>query len=254
MKIALIQNAPRLNRSNLQSALDAVDEIALGADVAVFPELALNGYLLQDKVYEDAWQISELEALVAASGSIDIVIGAAIKQNGRTYNSALYFCEGKLLHIHHKVHLPNYGMFEEARYFFKGEAITTFDTKAGKSAMLVCEDLWRAEAVASLASQRPDIIYVIANSPARDFSDEGLLIEQQWDAILRATALTCSAYVIFVNRVGFEDGLGFWGGSRVITPAGEIEHQLPKFEPSVKSVKLNRSLHAVQRWMAKFDR
>lgn len=254
MKTALIQNAPQLNRSNLERAIRSVEAIVGSADVAVFPELALNGYLLQDKVYEDAWKITELDTLISASIGIDIVIGAAIKENGLTYNSALYLSGGELVHMHHKIHLPNYGMFEEARYFFKGERIETFETKAGKTAMLVCEDLWRAEALASLASEKPHIIYVIANSPARDFSDEGLLIEQQWDAILRSTALLCSAYVVFVNRVGFEDGLGFWGGSRVITPAGETEYQLEKFESTLQTVTLDRSLHDVQRWMAKFDR
>jgi len=254
MKTALVQNAPRLNRSNLKSALVLIEKIVDSADVVVFSELALNGYLLQDKVYEDAWQISELDGLRRASEQIDIVMGAAIRESGRTYNSALYLSEGEVVHIHHKVHLPNYGMFEEARYFFKGEQIETFQTKAGITAMLVCEDLWRAEAIASLAAKKPDMIYVIANSPARDFSDEGLLIEEQWDAILRSTALMCSTYVVFVNRVGFEDGLGFWGGSRVITPTGEVEYRLAKFEEEQKIVELNRSLHDVQRWMAKFDR
>lgn len=253
MKTALIQNAPKLNRSNLKSSIDTVNEISQYADVAVFPELALNGYMLQDKVYEDAFRTDELNSLKSASESIDIVIGAAIKESGHTYNSALYISGGEIVYIHHKVHLPNYGMFEEARYFFRGEKIETFETKAGTTAMLVCEDLWRAEAIAVLAAEKPDIIYVIANSPARDFGDEGLLIEQQWDAILRSTALLCSAYVVFVNRVGFEDGLGFWGGSRVITPKGEIEHQLEKFVSSVETVELSRSLHAVQKWMAKID-
>ncbi len=253
MKTALIQNAPRLNRSNLQASIKTLKELSESADVAVFPELALNGYMLQDKVYEDSWSIEELSELCIVSQAIDIVIGAAIKENGRTYNSALYFSGGELLHMHHKVYLPNYGMFEEARYFFKGESIETFETKVGKTAMLVCEDLWRADSIAALAAEKPDIIYVIANSPARDFSDDGLLIEQQWDAILRSTALLCSAYVVFVNRVGFEDGLGFWGGSRVITPTGEIEYQLERSVPSVKTVGLNRSLHAVQKWMAKID-
>ena len=253
MKVTLIQNAPRLNRSNLQHSLKSFQESSGRCDVVVFPELALSGYLLQDKVYEDAWQIEELNDLIAASQSVDMVIGAAIKESGRTYNTALYLSGGEVLHMHHKVHLPNYGMFEEARYFFKGEQIGTFETKAGKTAMLVCEDLWRAEVIADLAAEKPDIIYVIANSPARDFSDEGLLIEQQWDALLKSAALLCSAYVVFVNRVGFEDGLGFWGGSRVITPKGEIEHQLEKFESSVETVELSHSLHAVQKWMAKID-
>ncbi len=253
MRVALMQNAPKLNRSNLQDVLDQIQRTAGSTDVVVFPELALNGYLLQDKVYEDAWDQEELNDLVAASHSVDIVIGAAMKCEGRTYNSALYLSKGKVEHMHHKVHLPNYGMFEEARYFFKGNQIETFHTRAGKAAMLVCEDLWRAQTIGDLAAEKPDILYVIANSPARDFSDEGLLIEAQWDALLKSAAILCSSYVVFVNRVGFEDGLGFWGGSRVITPKGEIEHQTEKFVNITETVKLSHSLHGLQKWLVKID-
>jgi omega-amidase len=253
VKVALVQNAPALNRSNFAETLAQFAEASRGADVVVFPELALNGYLLQDKVFEDAWTIEELDDLAAAAQSVDLIVGAVIKESGRTYNSALYFSGGELLHMHRKVHLPNYGMFEEARYFFAGERIETFSTRFGKTAMLVCEDLWRAETVASLAAAKPQVVYVIANSPARDFSETGLLIEEQWDALLKSTALLCSAYVVFVNRVGFEDGLGFWGGSRVITPKGEVEHRLPNFEPTLETVKLNHALYAVQEWLAKID-
>jgi len=253
VKVTLIQNAPRLNRTNLQRVLDLIAQNSASKTVLVFPELALNGYMLQDKVFEDAWTISELKDLSAASKTSDIVIGAAIKESGRTYNSVLYFSKGELLHIHHKVYLPNYGMFEEARYFFKGESITVFESDYGTTAMLVCEDLWRADVIAKLSSAKPDIIYIAAASPARDFSDEGLLIESQWDALLKSTAILCNAYVVFVNRVGFEDGLGFWGGSRVITPKGEIETKLPNFAEAIKQVELSHSLHAVEKWMAKID-
>lgn len=253
IKVALVQNAPALNRTNLETTQELFHEASRQADVVVFPELALNGYLLQDKVFEDAWQLEELEDLAAASQSVDLIVGAVIKHKSRTYNSALYFSGGEIRHVHHKVHLPNYGMFEEARYFFAGERIETFETKYGTTAMLVCEDLWRADTIAELAEAKPHVIYVIANSPARDFGDDGLLIEQQWDALLKSTALLCSAYVVFVNRVGFEDGLGFWGGSRVVTPKGEVEYRLPNFEPAVETVKLNHSLYAVQEWLAKID-
>ncbi len=253
MRVALIQNAPKLNRSNLDDVLELIQEHAGSADVVVFPELALNGYLLQDKVYEDAWTLDELGDLLTASHGVDIVIGAAMKVEGRTFNSGLYLSRGELTHLHHKVHLPNYGMFEEARYFFKGESIETFQTRAGKTAMLVCEDLWRAQTVADLAAEKPDILYVIANSPARDFNDEGLLIADQWDALLKSAAILCSSYVVFVNRVGFEDGLGFWGGSRVITPKGEIEYLAENFTKSSEVVKLSHSLHSLQKWMAKID-
>jgi predicted amidohydrolase len=253
IKVALVQNAPKLNRSNYGTTLELFQKASQSADVVVFPELSLNGYLLQDKVYEDAWRLDELDDLAAASQSVDLIVGAAIKKNGRTYNCALYFSGGEIAHIHHKVHLPNYGMFEEARYFFKGNGIGTFETKFGTTAMLVCEDLWRAETILELSRAKPNVIYVIANSPARGFSDEGLAIEGQWDALLKSAALLCSAYVVFVNRVGFEDGLGFWGGSRVITPKGEVEHRLPNFEVALETVKLSHSLYAVEEWLAKID-
>ena len=253
MTITLVQNAPRLNRSNLQNASMLIEVHASQSDVVVFPELALNGYLLQDKVYEDAWQIDELSSLAEASRTCDIVMGAAIKENGRTYNAALYFSGGALLHLHRKLHLPNYGMFEEARYFFKGSRIDVFETRFGRSVMLVCEDLWRAQTMADVAALKPEFVYVIANSPARGFLEDGLAIEGQWDALLKTLAQLSNSYVVFVNRVGFEDGLGFWGGSRVITPRGEAEAELPLFDEAVVSVSPDNRLHDVEKWLAKID-
>lgn len=252
MTLTLVQNAPRLNRSNLRQTIELIERQPAGSFV-VFPELSLNGYLLQDKLFEDAWTLEELTPLADASRRSDIVVGAAVREDGRTYNSALYFSQGRMLHLHHKVHLPNYGMFEEARYFFKGRGVEAFESRAGKTVMLVCEDLWRAKTLAETAAMQPDIIYVIANSPARGFEEEGLAIEGQWDALLRSLALLAGSYVVFVNRVGFEDGLGFWGGSRVITPKGEIEAKLPLFDAATQRVTLNHRLHAVEKWLAKID-
>ncbi len=250
MNVALIQFAPKLNRSNLQEVLEIIKKHE-HADVVVFPELALSGYMLQDKLFEDAWNLDELDELRVASLQCDIVIGAAVWENGKVYNSALYFSQGELLHIHHKNHLPTYGMFEEGRYFASGGEIQGFKTRYGKAVILVCEDLWRAQTIADLASCDPDIIYVLAASPSRDFSEGGLLIERQWDALLKSCALLTHAYVIFVNRVGFEDGLGFWGGSRVITALGESEHTLGLLDNEVKVVPLNHALQKLQRYIVK---
>lgn len=252
MKLTLVQNAPKLNRTNLQTVTQTAGTLD-DCDTVVFPELALSGYLLQDKLFEDAWGLDELAPIADASRAVDIVVGAAVKMDGRTYNGALYFSKGELRHLHRKLHLPNYGMFEEARYFFRGERIESFETAAGKTVMLVCEDLWRAATLSEVAQMKPDIIYVLANSPARGFDDEGLTIEAQWDALLKSLALLAYSYVVFVNRVGFEDGLGFWGGSRVITPQGEIENRLPLFEPATVGCTLDRQLHRLQKWMAKID-
>jgi omega-amidase len=253
MTITLVQNAPRLNRTNLPTAVATAKEHAQKSDVIVFPELALNGYLLQDKVYEDAWNVEELAPLAEISTDCDIAIGAALKEQGRTYNAGLYFSGGELRHIHRKLHLPNYGMFEEARYFFKGECIEPFDTAFGRCVMLVCEDLWRAQTMADVSALKPEVVYVLANSPARGFEAEGLMIEGQWDALLKSLAQLANTYVVFVNRVGFEDGLGFWGGSRVITPQGSAEITLPLFEEAIVDMRPDHRLHDVQKWLSKID-
>lgn len=250
MKVSLIQSAPKLNRSNLAAVL-AIIESHSDVDVVVFPELALSGYMLQDKLFEDAWRVDELEGLAHASQKCDIVIGAALWDVGRVYNSALYFSKGKLIHIHHKNHLPTYGMFEEGRYFAAGDEIRSFKTPQGNAVMVICEDIWRAESIAAIAASEAEIVYILAASPARDFSENGIGIEAQWNALLISTALLSHNYVVFVNRVGFEDGLGFWGGSRVISPIGEIEKVLPLFERAAVSVELNNTLQKVGRYLAK---
>lgn len=250
MKVALIQFAPKLNRSNLERVIQLIGTNS-DADVVVFPELALSGYMLQDKLFEDAWNLDELVPLANASKLCDIVIGAAIWDDGKVYNSALYFSKGELVHVHHKNHLPTYGMFEEGRYFAARNEIKNFQTAYGTAAIVVCEDVWRAQTFTTLATLDVDVIYVLAASPARDFSDEGLLIESQWDALLKSLALLTKAYVVFVNRVGFEDGLGFWGGSRVITPTGVIEHKLSLLDEESKIVSLNHKLQKLERYIAK---
>lgn len=250
MKVALIQFAPKLNRSNLERVIQLIGTNS-DADVVVFPELALSGYMLQDKLFEDAWNLDELVPLANASKLCDIVIGAAIWDDGKVYNSALYFSKGELFHMHHKNHLPTYGMFEEGRYFAAKNEIKNFQAAYGTAAMVVCEDVWRAQTFTTLATLDVDVIYVLAASPARDFSDEGLLIESQWDALLKSLALLTKAYIVFVNRVGFEDGLGFWGGSRVITPTGVIEHKLSLLDEESKIVSLNHKLQKLERYLAK---
>ena len=197
MRITLAQTAPRLNRSNLQEVLRIVNDYKHSSDLIVFPELSLNGYLLQDKLYEDAWELEELEALCTASKDVDIVAGAALRDKKVFRNSALYFSEGKLLSKHYKVHLPNYGMFEEARYFEAGSEFESFEVDSLKISMLVCEDLWNAEMHSKLYKEDPDLIIVIAASPARGFGDDGLLIEKQWYSLIKAAALNSKSKVIF---------------------------------------------------------
>ncbi|PHQ65053.1 MAG: nitrilase [Sulfurimonas sp.] len=238
MRVTLAQTSPRLNRSNLDTICEIIEEFKNSSDLIVFCELSLNGYLLQDKLYEDAWDTHELARLESLSKDIDIVVGAAIKDAETFRNSALYFSNGKLLSQHNKVHLPNYGMFEEARYFKAGEIFESFVSKFGKTSMLVCEDLWHQSVHHDLIEEDPDLIIALVASPVRGFSNDGLDIEDKWYSIIKTVASECSAGVIFVNRVGFEDGLGFWGASCIVDRSGDIIHKLPRYKIITKTFEI----------------
>jgi len=236
MRVTIAQTAPKLNRSNLDEIVSIVKEHKKNSDLIVFAELALSGYMLQDKLYEDAWSLEELEILAKLSEDIDIAVGAALRDGKLFRNTALYFSQGKLLSKHIKVHLPNYGMFEEARYFEDGDSFEAFMAGDKKIAMLVCEDIWHESVHQELIGLDPDYIIVLAASPARGFHDDGLAIEEKWYSIIKQVAKECSAELIFVNRVGFEDGLGFWGGSCLVASNGDIQDKLPKFKIVIETV------------------
>ena len=142
MRVTLAQISPKLNRTNLDTVVSLVKEVQSSSDLILFPELSLSGYSLQDKLYEDAWSIEELEQLKELSKEIDVVVGVALKEENHFRNSALYFHKGELLSKHNKVHLPNYGMFEEARYFEAGDIFESFMVEDKRVSMVVCEDLW----------------------------------------------------------------------------------------------------------------
>ncbi|MBU1215984.1 nitrilase [bacterium] len=238
MKITLVQSSPKLNRSNLAQIIATINEHKESSDLIVFPELALNGYLLQDKLYEDAWNLDELNELKELSHEIDIVVGAAMRDENSFRNAALYFSEGNLLSQHNKVHLPNYGMFEEARYFHAGTVFESFNVRDSKVSMLVCEDLWHESVHKDLILENPDLIIALVASPARGFSDDGLEIQKQWVKIIKTVAKECKAKLVFVNRVGFEDGLGFWGGSCILDENATVLYSLPNFITLTKTFEI----------------
>jgi len=238
MRVTLVQFAPKLNRSNLQYICKIVEQHKDKTDLMVFPELALSGYMLQDRLFEDAWHVEELDSLAKLSRHVDIVVGAAIRDNDGFRNTALYFCNEKLLSKHYKLHLPNYGMFEEARYFKAGDVFESFEIPHAKISMVVCEDLWHKEVHHDLMAENPDIIVALVASPARGFNDDGLEIEDKWYEIIKTVASECNAKLIFVNRVGFEDGLGFWGGSCVVDEQGRLVDRLPRYEEMIKTIEI----------------
>jgi len=246
MKIALSQIRPKLSPDNLDKHLEFIKKT--DANLIIFPELSMNGYKIKDALLEDAFELKFFKKLKFDK---DVVLGAALKNEGRIYNSAVYISEQ--IHIHNKVHLPTYGVFEEGRFFFAGKGFSCFNTQFGKTAMFICEDVFSGDAMEFVAREKPDLNIVISASPAREFKDGKLLIEEQWEAVLKNMAILSGGYVVFCNRVGFEDGLGFWGKSKVINPKGEIEKEASYFEEEMIEVELNHKLTITQKYFLRKD-
>jgi omega-amidase len=241
MKIALAQIKPKLSPDNLDKHIEFINKT--NADLVIFPELSMNGYKIKDALLEDAFSVEFFKKL---KFNKDVVLGAALKIDNKIFNSALYL--GDELIIHNKKHLPTYGVFEEGRFFFAGDGFKSFNTKFGKTTMFICEDVFSSDAMDFVAKEKLDLIIVISASPAREFRDDKLLIEEQWESVLKTMAILSGGYVAFCNRVGFEDGLGFWGGSRVINPKGEVEVKASYFEEEMIESELNHKLTFTQKY------
>ncbi|MDX1809482.1 MAG: nitrilase-related carbon-nitrogen hydrolase [Sulfurospirillaceae bacterium] len=249
MKLTIAQISPKLKKITSKEFEKYLVNIEPDTNLVVFPELALNGYMLKDAVFEDAYTIEEIEEFAKLSSSFDIVFGAIIKEKHKFYNSSVYCEAGKIKNIHHKTALPNYGLFQEARYFFKGLTLESFDTRFGKTFVVICEELFDASTVAKISNEKPDLVIVISNSPARGFEEEGLLIQKQWDALLSTTALLSGANVVFANRVGFEDGLGFWGGSCLVSPKAQVEQRAALFDEEFLNINIDTKLSLTQKYL-----
>lgn len=196
-----------------------------GAKLLVFPELSLSGYFLKDMVPSSALRTDSpiIKELLKESKEISLAFGLVEESKEHTfYNAAFYLEDGKIKHVHRKVYLPTYGMFDEQRYFSRGNRIRAFDTKFGRLAMLICEDMWHPSAPYIAAQDGAEIILVPSNSPSRGVGKKGKLkIAGICESMNLTYAKMLSQFILFVNRVGYEDGVNFWGGSEIISPAGE---------------------------------
>ena len=195
-----------------------------GADLIVFPELALSGYFLKDLVPDVALRVdsAEIQHLVELSRGISIAIGFVEETDDyHFFNSALYLEDGAIRHLHRKVYLPTYGLFDEQRYLARGEAFRAFDTKFGRFGMLICEDMWHLSASYILAMDGATTLLCLSSSPSRGIEGESLGSALAWQKLVSTTAMFLNCRVLYSNRVGFEDGVNFWGGSEYVAPSGE---------------------------------
>lgn len=245
-RVAIAQLAPVLGdlERNLSKHLDQIDAARKqGAELVVFPELSLTGYFLKDLTADVAMAPDHpvLERLAQASRDLDVVAGYIALEDGHATIAAGYWSRGRQIHLHQKAYLPTYGMFEEGRFVTAGHRLRAFDGPFGRSAMLICEDLWHPSTVGIMSADGADLLIGIAASPARGFAgdrpDSARAYEQMTEVYARLYGLN----VIFANRVGFEDGIGFWGGSRIVDAFGNEVARAPYFEDALLVAELDLS-------------
>jgi predicted amidohydrolase len=229
LRFRLCQTNPALGavHKNLDDVCARIDAArADGVELLVLPELALTGYFLKDQVPEVALTLDapELARIAASTRGLAAVIGFVERSSdGRCYNSAGWFEDGRLVHVHRKVQLVHYGMFDEGRDFAAGERYELVRSPRAAAGVLVCEDAWHVDGALLHFLDGADLLVVPAASPARGIlaSDGGELASvTAWERILAAHALLTNCYVLFANRVGWEDGIGYGGHSAVFAPGG----------------------------------
>jgi predicted amidohydrolase len=248
LNLALAQINTRLGdvEANLDKHLSLIrDARSQGADLIVFPELSLTGYVLQDIVptvsHRPVDDDPVFKQLLKASRKIDMVVGFVDEdRRHRFFIASAYLSQGKVLHVHHKVYLPTYGLFDEGRFFAWGDAIRAFDTRFGRSGILICEDFWHASPPYLLWLDGADILLLTSASPGRGLNDEDRLESARWvERINQSYASLFTAFVAHSNRVGFEDGLHFWGGSTVFDPNGDLVAKGPYQEEALTLARLD---------------
>lgn len=232
--------------ANLEKHLNLVNTArADGADLLIFPELSLTGYVLQDLASAVAHKPTPddpiFRELLKASRDLDLVVGFVDEdQRYRFYIATAYLSGGQVVHVHHKVYLPTYGLFDEGRFFAWGDAVQAFDCRFGRVGMLICEDFWHASPPYLLWLDGADLFLFSSASPGRGLRNEPQLESARWvEHINRAYASLFTAFIAHTNRVGYEDGLNFWGGSTVFDPNGELLAKGPYHQEALTLAELD---------------
>ena len=242
---------------NLERHLDLAKQAwQAGIDLLVFPELSLTGYALQDLVPTVACHPVPddpiFSALLYASREIDLMVGFVEEDaRNRFFIASAYLSQGEVLHVHHKVYLPTYGLFDEGRFFAPGNSVRAFDTRFGRFGMLICEDFWHTSPPYLLWLDGADVLLFASASPGRGLNGEPKLASSAWvEHTNRAYAGLFTTFVVHSNRTGFEDGLNFWGGSTIFDPDGKLIVQGPYFEEALTTSEIDlNQLHRTRAQM-----
>ncbi len=249
IRIALAQIAPDLGQLDvnlarhhelLQRARDG------GADLVVFPELGLTGYLLQDLASEVAMRLDDrrLAELVAATSGLSTVVSFVEESaDHRLFIAAALIEDGAIRHVHRKLYLPTYGLFDERRFFAAGDRLRAVESRLGVGIGVgICEDFWHLSVPQLLALDGAQILINVSSSPGRDLAathEVGLGTATSWRGLMRTYAQLTTSFVVFCNRVGVDESISFWGGSEVIGPGGAAVFSAPLYDEGLYLVDID---------------
>jgi len=237
LRVALCQVKPRKGAVKANVAL-VREALPADADVAVFPETVLSGYFVEGAAHEVALSRGGLLDVLGsppAGRSCDVAIGFYERGRRGVYNSIAYLAPAgsryEIVHVHRKVFLPTYGLFEEGRFIEPGREVRAFDTRFGRMGMLICEDLWHSMTASVLALDGAELILSGCASPARGFSRATPRPANldEWDRIAARAAKEHGVFVMVSQLAGSEGGKLFPGGSSAWAPDGTLLERAPLF-------------------------
>ena len=250
LRVALVQFKPVKGdvSGNVARVREVIQTASSDADVVAFPEACLSGYFLEGGVSEAALSVDRLEESLGTPppDGPDVVLGFYERWRRRIYNSVAYLepreSEWTVRHVHRKMFLPTYGVFDEARFAEPGTDVRAFDTRFGRFGMLVCEDAWHSMPPTILAVGGAELILVVSASPARDFAptEGGLPLNlERWEHLAPAIAIEHGVFVTVAQLAGSEGGKLFPGGSIAVGPDGTVLARGPLFEDATTFVSLD---------------
>ena len=254
VRVAIAQCAPALgavhrnlemHRAWIAKARDA------GAGLVIFPELSLTGYYLKDLAADVACAADDpvLAPIAEASRALDISAGFVERSaDAKLHIAQGYWSGGKLVHVHRKVYLPTYGIFDDGRYFGQGDRFETFAAAGGTAGIAICEDLWHVSTPYLLAAAGTSLVFCPSASPGRGVAEGGDLGTAESCRLMdRFYAQYLTIYVVYANRVGHEDGIAFWGGSEIVAPDGTVVARAPEFDEHLLVGEIDTELVARER-------
>ncbi|MEZ4414700.1 MAG: NAD(+) synthase [Gemmatimonadota bacterium] len=251
LRLALAQFKPAKAEveANLDRIRERISESSDAVDLLVFPECALSGYFLEGGVAEVALSSEALAERLGRPpvGAPDVVVGFYERWRHRLYNAVAHFTpvgdRWQIVHVHRKMFLPTYGVFDEDRFVEAGAALTAYSSRFGRMGLLICEEAWHSLPGAVLAVGGAELILIVSASPARDFGAgsgrPGNL--ERWEALAPALAAEHGVFVAVAQLVGSEGGKFFAGGSLVIGPDGVVLERGPLMEEGLVRADLDGS-------------